>query len=312
MLSKVQQSELITAIRGRGEIPLKFAYLGEGAHNWEQISNGRSEEGINETERSLLSKRVQSFLSTFAEYDAVNVIDIGCGNGKSTYPILDEVTNTKSVRYTAVDISEKIIDNAVDNIRNDHPSIETARICLDFERGPFPSHVHELTDENTANLLLFLGSTLGNHSDKQRVLANFRDSMTADDYIILGVELTNLAKKEKILSQYQGPLHKDFVYFIPDQIGINRRETTLEVTWNDSQQQVESRIVLEEKQDIRIGDAKFVLEEGERLLVGRSTKFTEGNITNLLSRVGFRIELLTTTRERDYVLSMVQPTRYSV
>ena len=42
MFSKKQEFELLTAIKGRGEIPLKFAYLGEGAYNWEAIAKERA------------------------------------------------------------------------------------------------------------------------------------------------------------------------------------------------------------------------------------------------------------------------------
>ncbi len=43
MFTKKQQYELITSIKGRGEIPLKFAYLGDGAKNWDAIAKKRSD-----------------------------------------------------------------------------------------------------------------------------------------------------------------------------------------------------------------------------------------------------------------------------
>lgn len=42
-LTKRQEAELVTALQGRGEIPLKFGYLGEGAENWNKIASQRSE-----------------------------------------------------------------------------------------------------------------------------------------------------------------------------------------------------------------------------------------------------------------------------
>ena len=59
ILTKKQRYELITSIKGRGEIPLKFAYLGEGASNWDAIAKQRSDKtkGINSVEAELLRKK---------------------------------------------------------------------------------------------------------------------------------------------------------------------------------------------------------------------------------------------------------------
>ena len=59
MLTRKQEFELITAIKGRGEIPLKFAYLGDGAKNWDAIAKHRSSAGgINTTEAICASDAV--------------------------------------------------------------------------------------------------------------------------------------------------------------------------------------------------------------------------------------------------------------
>jgi hypothetical protein len=60
LLTKRQKLELVTAIRGRGGISLKFAYVGEGAKNWDRIAKQRSDGGdINSAEAGLLKKMTQ-------------------------------------------------------------------------------------------------------------------------------------------------------------------------------------------------------------------------------------------------------------
>src|SRR5579859_6375166 len=94
MLTKIQQAELVTAIQGRGEIPLKFNYLGEGAHDWDVIARERIKgEGINSVEAALLKKRIRDFLSTIDVRHGINIIDIGCGNGIPVLPILQQLKN---------------------------------------------------------------------------------------------------------------------------------------------------------------------------------------------------------------------------
>lgn len=136
--------------------------------------------------------------------------------------------------------------------------------------------------------------------------------MTKDDYLIVGVELTNFSKINKILPNYSGKSSQDFVYFIPEYIGVDRKDTKCDVSWNDRENQVEVKMIIKKDQNIIIGTDKFKLEKDEQILIERSSKFTEWSITKQLSDSGFRTELLTTTPDRGYILTIIQPTRYSV
>ncbi|MFI5260280.1 MAG: L-histidine N(alpha)-methyltransferase [Candidatus Paceibacteria bacterium] len=314
LFTKRQESELITAIKGRGEIPLKFVYLGEGAHNWDAIAGERTETGgINSMESALLTNKAADFVGVFKGISKINVIDIGCGNGYPGVPIFNELHKRGiAFRYVPVDISAELLDLAEKNVQKMFPDIEIRKFQLDFELGNFSDMTYDLKSDGSSNLLLFLGSTLGNFSDRNRVLTNFRDSMSSDDYLINGVELTNFAKINKILSHYQVDAVKDFLYFIPKQIGINPEDTDFNVVWNDRESQVEIRIIFKKDAFINIGKENFKLEEGESLFVARSIKFTEWSIMKLFSDVGYRNELLTTNADRTFMLSMVQPTRYLV
>lgn len=313
-LSKRQEAELVTAIQGRGEIPLKFAYLGEGAENWDKIAKQRSEgEGINSSEEQLLNKRINDFLSTISTKNGINIIDIGCGNGEPVLPILQKMSEA-SVRfsYVPMDISQEMLDLATNTIKSHFPGAECKPIVMDFELGQFSDVMYELKKDKSTNLMLFLGSTLGNHSDLNRVLTNFRDSMTSTDYLILGVELTNLVKIESLLPHYNNELAKQFTTFVLKELGVTEEDYKYNALWNDKSNQIEVRAILQNPIAIEIAEEKFTLQKNESILLGRSIKFTEYTITKLLSDVGFRTELLTTAEDRGYLLSMIQPTRYSV
>ena len=119
MFSKKQEYELIASIKGRGEIPLKFAYLGDGYKNWDAIANQRMDvsKGINSAESGLLKQKVKSFLSAFSGCKKINIIDIGCGNGYPVVPVLDELVNQGvKVRYVPIDISKELLELAEKNI----------------------------------------------------------------------------------------------------------------------------------------------------------------------------------------------------
>lgn len=313
MFTKRQEAELITSLQGKGEIPLKFNYIGAGAKRWNAIAKKRAGGGINSMEAQLLVKRGRDFLNSFSSIKKINVIDIGCGDGVPVLPLLEELSKNKvEFRYVPLDISSELLDTAEKMITHKYKNCEVKKILLDFELGNFSDITYDLKSDGSSNLLLFLGSTLGNFSDKHRVLTNLRDSMSSDDFLIVGVEMTNFSKINKIIPHYTGKIVEDLVSTVPFQIGIKKGTTKYEVLWNDKESQIEMWMALGKDQKVKIGANAFILEKEERILLARSMKFNEWTFTKLISDVGFRTEMLVTSKDRGYVLSMVQPTRYSV
>ena len=313
LLTKRQEAELVTAIQGRGEIPLKFAYVGEGAKNFDRVAKERSRgEGINSAETALLRKRIDDFLSAVDAKKGINVVDIGCGNGVPVFPVLKKLKDTKvPFTYVPMDISKELLTLASKTISIKFPCVKCKPIEIDFELRQFSDVMYDLKKDGSTNLMLFLGSTLGNHSDLNRVLTNFRDSMTSKDFLIVGVELTNLAKVHSIVPHYANKLNKTFATFILGQLGVSNSAYQFSASWNDKQNQIEARAIFKKPTKIEIANERFTIRKNENILLGRSIKFTEYTATKLFSDVGFRTELLTTAEDRGYLLTMLQTTRYS-
>lgn len=315
MYTESQKSELITAIKGRGEIPLKFDYVGElGAQRWHAIADKRHGDkyGINKVESDLLKAKVNAFLSSFKSIKKLNIIDIGPGDGSAALPLLDSL-RSKSIefRYVPVDISREMLELSTKNIKNLSQDIDVEPIQLDFELGNFAEVTYRLKKDGYQNLMLFLGSTLGNQSDRQRVLTNFRDSMTSDDFLIIGVELVNLNKIEKIIEQYYVKEVEDLVMTTAENIGIKRDEGEYEVRFNSESSQIEGYFKFKNAVGLEYENEKINFEENDKLLLFRSLKFTEWVFAKVLSEVGFRIEIFTTSSEKGYSLVMCQPQRFN-
>jgi len=313
MLTKKQEFELITSISGRGEIPLKFAYIGTGAKNWDAYSRMVAKKGIHQMEQELLDKRLIDFLRSFSG-KKLNIMDLGCGNGTSVLPII-EVAQKQGfeVRYSPIDISQELLNLAEKTVHERFPKIEIIKKEADFEAGNLSDFTYSLTKGGYSNLFIFFGNTIGNFSDPNRVLSNFRDSMGLDDYMLIGTELENLSKTNLILENYRGnPLVAALLMNVPKEIGITEKDCDYEITWNDKEQQVEIRITMKNDTTLKTGTETITMHKYEQILLARSKKYTENTITSLLSGAGFRNELLTTDKERSYVLTLVQPTRYNI
>lgn len=316
MFSHSQKSELITAIKGRGEIPLKFVYIGKiGSERWDKIAKTRSSEdvrGINNVESNLLNAKVNDFLNSFKNLKKLNIIDIGPGNGCQIIPLLNPLNSLGvQFRYVPVDISKEMLDLASKNIKAQFPDMEIKPICLDFELGNFAEETYKLREGGFQNLMLLLGTTLGNQSDRSRVLTNFRDSMTSDDFLIIGVELVNLNKIDKILKQYQGEDVENFVFTVAEYLGIKKSDGKFEEIFNNENHQIEVYFHFTKNVKINFEGDEILFEKDDKLLLGRSHKFTEWVFVKALSEAGFRLELMTTSSEKGYSLVMCQPQRFN-
>jgi uncharacterized SAM-dependent methyltransferase len=315
MFSNNQKSELITAIKGRGEIPLKFVYISKaGTNRWDKIAKKRSEDihSINRVEGNLLNSKVNDFLNSFKKLEKLNVIDIGPGNGQPVIPFLQPLKKLGvHFRYIPVDISKEMLNFAIRNVKKSFPDIQIKPINLDFELGNFAEETYKLRVGGFQNLMLFLGSTLGNQSNRSRILTNFRDSMTSDDFLIIGVELVNLYKIDKILKQYHGKENEDFVFTVAEYLGIGREDGEFEIRFNKESHQVEIYFHFIKDKNINFSAENIIFEKDDKLLLGYSHKFTEWIFTKVLSEVGFRIELMTTSSEKGYSLIMCQPQRFN-
>ena len=135
-LSKDKLPEFVTALKGRKEIPIKFAYLREGAYNWSTLV-GDKEYAIGNIETDLINKSVKKIIKTLGK-KVFNLLDLGCGNGEKALMLINYMTKIhKPVNYVALDISTEMLSLAINNIKKSEKIVNTQTFCLDFERGNF-------------------------------------------------------------------------------------------------------------------------------------------------------------------------------
>ncbi len=83
VLAPEQLQELLNSIYVRGEIPLKFAYLNEGARNWTRLSDERMRIEHFSKGEIFGVKAALSHVFYERDVDSVYLVDLGCGTGDS-------------------------------------------------------------------------------------------------------------------------------------------------------------------------------------------------------------------------------------
>ncbi len=306
MLSSIEKSRMM---------PTKYAYFGIGAKRWINIARSRlnaSGKGINILERVLLTQKAGSIFDAlgFYGYRNFSLMDLGCGDGSPLYPLLHYLRNElpkSGVRYNPIDISPDMLHAASKNVSEGFSAFGKQN-KWDFDKGPFRHLTKKLEKPRFGNLYLFLGSTFGNMPDLHRTLVNIRESMGANDYLLLGVEQIVPGEIGGMLRDYYKIRDVFDLLFTPFQFfGLRHSDGEFRVTFNREKSQVEVHFTPDKELRLQTLSGKATLKKGKPIMLARSVKFTSERLAGLFSEAGFRTEMLTTSRDNNYALVLVQP-----
>lgn len=299
LLTDSQEAELLTALVGRREIPLKFEYLGEGADRYVSIFAPQVGGG---SEEEIIFANKEKFIHHF-EKKRFSLLDIGCGDGKKAAYFISHITKDISA-YSALDISSRIIEIAETTMNIAHPNLSVERFIDDFEYGNVAHttyYLHRRYQQN--NLILFIGNTIGNTPDSHRVLINLRDSMGDDDQMLVGLAYHN--PKNIPLEAYNQKTVTDWLWTIPERLGINREFGENECIYNKALHQFEFYLSFTKNWERMYRADLLRFAKGQKIRLAISRRFTKDDIFELFAGAGFKIELL--VHDKDNALVLVRP-----
>jgi len=202
----------------------------------------------------------------------LNIIDLGCGDGKKAVLFINYLKDKFELRYCPIDISGYMVKKAIDRIKkmNAGEVIEFKWNISDFENLENIANILRI-DKYKKNLFLLLGNTLGNFEIND-LMYKIRRSMHEDDFLLIGNGLDN-KKRNEIIKSYDNKVVRDWLINIPTQIGIDKKNLKFEVCFNHSR--VELYFVL--KRDLRcyFQNKTIHFKKGDKILVAISYKYNE-------------------------------------
>ncbi len=230
----------------------------------------------------------------------VNILDLGCGDGKKARMFISSLKGKTKMRYCPVDISSYMVEKALENIRKSDVEevVKFQWNISDFENM-----------ENVSNLLrygnfqktmtLLLGNTLGNFEINE-LLYEIRSSMKDGDILIIGNGLDN-RHPDEILKAYGNKEVDNFLKHIPLQLGLEKEDITLGVRFKHSR--VELYYTINKNKTIEFQNKKVVFNEGDQILVSISYKYTKEDFTAFL-KMYFGETEIRTSPDNSYALAI--------
>ena len=229
----------------------------------------------------------------------LNLVDLGAGDGKKTMIVLDALRRAGAdFVYVPIDISEGAMRELVAKVRASMPDVRVEGLVAEDTDG-----VHHLARAAgaRANLVLFLGSNIGNFG---RVAANaflrrLWSALRPRDHVLVGFDL----KKdiEVLLAAYNdragvtAAFNLNLLHRINRELGGDFDVSRFRHfgTYNVFSGAMESYLVSLEPQLVSIAalELSFAFDAWEPLHTEYSYKYLRSDIARLAAGTGFAIEL---------------------
>ena len=192
--------EVIEGLKAQPKYILsKYFYDDKGSELFTQIMH-IPEYYLTDSELNIFKKYSRQIVnSLMVDSRPVNLIELGAGDGFKTRLLIEAMMKEKvDFSYVPIDISEEAITQLQTKFENELPGLEIEGKVKDYEAG-----LGDLQyDAASQNVVLFLGSTIGNFERKDAVdfLRMINQKLKKDDVLVIGFDLVK--DPEIILKAY--------------------------------------------------------------------------------------------------------------
>ncbi|MFH1802560.1 MAG: L-histidine N(alpha)-methyltransferase [archaeon] len=231
-------------------------------------------------ELEMLKKYMPEIQNKILHSDAINIIDIGCGDGKKARLPIDVLHKKAKIRYCPIDISSHMVTKALEEVRK-------------LEKGEVVEFRWNISDfdnvENIASLLrdskyrqnffIFLGDTISNF-EIHEVLYEVVEAMDGDlDYLLIGLSTASKDPNE-LMKPYDLEANDKFFGLILSQLDFKKDEIEFGVKFEHSR--VEAFYTVKKSKTLEFSGRKVHFEEGDQILVGISHRYTREELERIM------------------------------
>ncbi|MEQ8925358.1 MAG: L-histidine N(alpha)-methyltransferase [Fulvivirga sp.] len=289
-------------------LPSKYFYDKKGDKLFQDIMQ-LDEYYLTRTEYAIFKDNKADILKTFAHgVEAFNLIEFGAGDGYKTKVLLRYFQDQQAdFTYMPIDISGNVLNILERALKDEMPDLQVQPMQSDYFKA-----LKELQDSPKRNVVLFLGSNIGNFTDEQadKFLNELNTSLKQDDLLFIGFDLKK--DPDVILAAYNDPkgVTREFNMNLLDRINdelegnFNRAKFLHKPIYNPMTGTTSSFLVSTEKQTVQVVGTTFNLEAWEAIHMEISQKYDQRMIERLANNSGFDI-VGGFTDERKYFLNSV-------
>jgi dimethylhistidine N-methyltransferase len=285
-------------------IPCKYFYDEEGVDLFCRITE-LPEYYLTNCEYEILQTHKKEIVKAIGRKN-FNLVELGVGDGQKTKMLINYFKESElDVTYIPIDISEDAIKNLIKDFDDDKIDVKIDGLVAEYFLG-ITWLAHNVKEPN---LVLFLGSNIGNfdESEAELFLHRLRNALNDGDFVLIGFDLKKevnvLNKAYNDSKDVTAQFNLNLLRRINRELGGDFKPGNFKYygSFNDRSGAVESYLVSKKDQTVHIKslNKSFTFGKGESIHTENSFKFTEADIFHLAHRAGFEI-LRTFTDSKGY------------
>lgn len=250
------------------------AYLDlENSEEYTKTVNG--DEG-----QKLIEGRANDILE-WANGKPINVIDLGCGDGKKAAGLIKAFKGKLKVKYCPIDISSYMVKKAIETFSREQIAeiVEFQYNISDFENLENVMHLLNL-GEYKKNLVLLLGNTLGNFEINE-LLHEIRSSMKGNDLLMIDAAVADEKIEERTKSQAENKEVDNFLIKMPLLLGLDKSD--LEYNTRFENHRMEFYYTIKNNKTIKFNEKEVLLKKGDQIIVAVAYKYSDSDLLSYLN-----------------------------
>jgi len=297
--SNEKQTFALDVLAGLSEIPKqlpsKYFYDDHGSRLFEKIME-LPEYYLTNCEFNILESKKEE-ISNLLGNISFNLIELGAGDGRKTSILIDHFLRINlEFDYIPIDISAAAMETLMQSLKNKYPRLTTKGIVTEYFKGL--NWINNFS--NKRNIVLFLGSNLGNFNKPQArgFLRSLWNALNDNDLIIIGFDLKKdidvMLKAYNDSQNITSEFNLNLLRRINRELGGNFDLTKFRhySSYDVFTGAMESYLVSQENQTVFIKEIgqTFSFESWEPIHTEFSYKYLESDIEDLAQVTGYKIE----------------------
>ena len=272
----------------------QYFYDERGDKLFQKIMN-LDEYYLTRSEYEIINNNRDRMLKLFgAEDTPFNLIEFGAGDGYKTKVLLNHFLEKEAdFNYVPIDISKHVLDELSDSLKEELPNLSVKAM-----EGEYFEALKKLKKSEARNVVLFLGSNIGNFSHDQAsvFLEGLKKCLKKNDLVMIGFDLKK--DPDAILSAYNDEegVTRDFnlnlLHRINEELGGNFKVENFRhcPTYDPLTGTTSSYLVSTAHQRVEIMDQAVEFDQWEAIHMEVSQKYDLKDIERLAFEAGFTIQ----------------------
>lgn len=288
----------------------KYFYDALGSDLFDQICD-MPEYYLTREENALLANHAADIIDVVRPD---RIIELGSGASRKTRHLFDACDHHRCYpEYIPFDVCQEMLLQSGQLLIRDYDWLRVNALVGDYTAG-----LDHVPVKAKSNLVLFLGSTIGNFENGQAIqfLKELRDLMRDDGWLLMGVDrVKNPDVLHAAYNDAQGitaQFNRNILRVINKSSGANFDVDSFNhyACYNPSEDRIEMYLIPDGAQDVYFPDLceTLHLQEGEPIRTEVSCKYTLPGVESLLGQAGFSVERHYEAERSLFSLVLARPT----